>query len=155
MHVHNYLACTFADLDDPCDPASTAFTHVCLVHANFTSHTTSSPLPSPPTHAWLTSSSPHPIRPSPHYLPSSHIFLSLLLLKRKWWRLYFRDHDKLIQTNRSSGHCTRIFILTISKPCAEARSPVHHNLNSLHSRCKACLHTNPNTCAMLTRFITS
>jgi len=108
---------TFADLYRWSLWSSIYGFYTCLVHANFTIHTTGSPLPSPPTHAWLISLSPHPRRPSPHYLPSSHIFLSLLLLKRKWWRLYFRDHDKLIQTNRSSGHCTRIFIVTTSKPC--------------------------------------
>ena len=47
-----------------------------IAHANFTSHTSSSPLPSH-TQLTLTSSSPYPKRPSPLYLPlfiSSSVF---------------------------------------------------------------------------------
>ena len=46
------------------------FTHA-LIHANFTAILrTSSLFPSPPTHDTLTSSSPHPRKPSSQYLPS-------------------------------------------------------------------------------------
>jgi len=59
-----------------------------LIHANFISHTTSSPFPSPPTHDSL---SLHNLTVSKEaisivFAMPSHLFLSLLILKKRKWR---------------------------------------------------------------------
>jgi len=94
--------------------------------AQFTSHTTSSPLPSPLTHNSL--SLHHLYIQGGHlqYLPA---FLILLLLKSndKWWRHHqhcnhrsSHTNSHCSQTHSTTGHCTCKFIVAISNPCAEA-----------------------------------
>ena len=58
---------------------SPAFTHV-LIHANFSSHTASSPLPSPPTVAHDSLSLHHLCIQGGHLYHFFHLFLSLFLL---------------------------------------------------------------------------
>ena len=114
---HDVLAC-FVGLGVPGDLA------VRPVFMNFTSHTTTSPLPSPSTHNSLDFIiSPYPRRPSPHYLPT---FWSLPQSSRP------RESDGgIISTvflgtsHKNSSpqkyrHCTCILIVVISKPCAKA-----------------------------------
>ena len=119
------------------------FTHA-RIHANFTSHTTSSPLRSPPTHN--SHSLCHLCIKGSHftqYFPTFSSLLSLLLLKKVEGIISTvflgpsesDTNSNCNQTHRSTRDCTCIFIVAISKPCAEAQGPQdqgHHNLNSLH-----------------------
>ena len=85
-------------------------------------HTTSCPLPSPPTYDSLSLL----ISPSNGAISTvlSHLLFNLFLLNSNEKvvvvssALYFWDHHTQIQTHRSTGHCT--FTFTISKPCAKA-----------------------------------
>jgi len=94
------------------------YTHA-LVHAIFTSQFS---LPPPPTWLTLTLSAPHSRRPSPQYLQPSHLVRGLHLLK---------SNEKVIEAlsalfsginsncSQSTGHCTCILTVAISKPYAE------------------------------------
>ena len=101
-----------------------SFTHA-LIHANFTSHIGSSPLPFPPTHDSL---SLHHSCIQGGQLHSicllSHLFLGLFLLKSDDQEidgaLYFWDHHTPIQIV-AKPDCTCIFIVAISKSCAKAQ----------------------------------
>ena len=91
----------FVCLGDPGDLA------VRPVFMNFTSHTTSSPLPSPSTHNSLTSLY---LRIQGGHLHTicqlSDLFLSLLFLEKVMEAssaLYFWDHHTKIQAHRSTG----------------------------------------------------
>ena len=93
------------------------------------SHTTSSLLPFSHTGLTLTSSSLFPRRPFPR---ACNIFFGLKSNKKVMEAssaLYFWDHmhhtpihDEIVAktTEALALHCTRIFIVVISKPCAEA-----------------------------------
>jgi len=122
---------------------------------NFTSHTSSSPLPlSSHTRLTLTLSSPYPRRPSPQYLPTPSSLPQSSPSKESDGRHHQHCISGIIRvthqfklynlTHRSTRLCTCIFIVAISKPCAEARSlqdQGHHNLNSLHPRRNAYFHS--------------
>jgi len=144
-----FLACIFAD---PGDPA------VWLVHMPLSMQTKASQAillvsPSLSSYTWLTlTSSPYPRRSPLYYLQTS---------KSLFWSSKQSDgyivstiflgsshtNSNCSQTHKSTGHCTCIFIVAISKRCTEAqdlqkpmaRIRVHHNLNSrwnvsFHSR---------------------
>ena len=158
-NFHSFLAYIFTDLGNQVIQQS-SFVHA-LIHANFTSHT-----PSPPTQLTLTSSSPHPRRPSPHHLPTfpSPLFLNTNeRLMEASSILYFWDHHTPIQIVAkpagSTGHCTCVFI--INKLCAKlevCRNPqVKLTLSILGEMPIPIINLNRlyNTCTMLTKFITS
>jgi len=130
--------------------------YTCLIHANFTSHYSSPLIPSPPTpnshslcYLHIRGGYLHGICQLPH------LFLSLLLLQKVLKAMISivflgssRSHTKSScnykATCRSTRGCTCIFIVAISKPCAEAwglQDQGHHNLNSLHPRWNAHFHS--------------
>jgi len=132
------------------------YTHA-LVHAIFTSQFS---LPPPPTRLTLTSSAPHSRRPSPQYLQPSHLVRGLHLLK---------SNEKVIEAlsalfsginsncSQSTGHCTCILTVAISKPYAEdqglQKSRIRFITNRISFRPKwnAYFHskrTQVNTCTM-------
>ena len=102
-----------------------AFTHS-LIHANFTTHTTSSLLRSPPTHD--SHSLCHLCVKGGHftqYFPTFSSLLSLLLLKKVMEGIistvFLGSSESDInsncnQTHRSTRDCTCIFIVVISNP---------------------------------------
>jgi len=123
-----------------------SFTHA-VIHANFTGHTTtSSPLPSPPTHDSLSLHHRH-IQGS-HLHSICHLFLGLLLLISYEKvdgdiisTVFLGSIQNCSQTHRSTGHCTCIFsysshYLTLywSLRSADTQDQDHHNVNSLPTR---------------------
>ena len=110
--------------------------------------------PSLSSYTWLTLtlSSPYPRRSSLYYLQtSSSLFWSSKQSDGCISSTIFlgssHTNSNCSQTHKSTGHCTCIFIVAISKRCTEAqdlqkpmtRIRVHHNLNSrwnvsFHSR---------------------
>ena len=133
-----FLACIFAD---PGDPAVRGF-YTCFIHANFTSHTTSSSLPCPPTQDSL----------SLHHLPIlgghlhsicqlSNLFLGLLLLKSIMRKLdggiistVFQDHHTPIEIVATPIEALDTALVYLQWPLANpvlkpevCRSSVHYN----------------------------
>ena len=152
-NFHSFLGFHFCWSGSSGSSAFYTCPYPCKIHY---SHTTSSPLLSPPTCLTLTSSSLHPRRPSPQYLPT---FPSLpqSFPSQQWWESgggiistvflgSSHTNSNCSQTHRSIGHCTCMFI--ISKPRTEAwglQKPRFITTETLRPRWNAYSHSKQDT----------
>jgi len=124
------------------DPRDLAVWHL---HMSFTSLAILLVLTSPsPTQDSL--SLPHLSFQGGHFHSACHLFFGLKSNKKVMeasselylWDHHTPIHDQIVAkpTEALAMHCTCIFVVVISKPCAEAevQGQVHHKLNSLHHR---------------------